>query len=444
MNTPYKIVCDSAATAPAYKPRGGAAELLYSHNGQVVLCGPSETGKTLAACWKAHLICSKYPGAQGAIVRKTYKSIHGSVLQTFERVIVGAPIARYGGERVERYRYANGSTVWVGGMDNADKVLSSERDFIYVNQTEELSLDDWEKLTTRTTGRGAVIPYPQTFGDCNPAGARHWIRERTKAGALTLLNSTHKDNPTLYDEASNLTEQGKRTMATLEALTGVRRQRLLLGQWATAEGAVYDMFDARIHVMERAAAEFRSWYLAMDEGFTNPAVILLVGEDSDGRWHIAREFYQRGRLQSEVVALARQWFSDSGCSLAAVDEAAAGLIADLNNNGVRAKGAKGRVLDGIAAIQNRLKVAGDGKPRLTVAPSCVNVTNEFESYQWKPERDEPQKENDHALDALRYLDDALGKKINLFIGFVGEGTSRAVLLNDPNINPESILYGQSD
>ena len=414
MSGSFAIMCNPAATAAVYRPRGACEALIYSHDREAIVCGGAETGKTTAACWKAHLICSKYPKAQGAIIRKTYKSVHGSCCQTFERVITGFPVERYGGERVERYMYANGSTVWVGGMDNADKVLSSERDFIYVNQAEELALDDWEKLTTRTTGRGAVIPFPQTFGDCNPSGSRHWIRERARAGKLMLLASVHKDNPTLYDEAGNLTEQGRRTMATLEGLTGVRRQRLLLGQWATAEGAVYDMFNAAVHVRERPAVDFKTWYLAMDEGYSNPAVILAVGEDADGRWHVTREFYERGRLQGEIVALARQWFAELGCDIAAVDEAAAGLIADLQNNGIRAVGGKGRVLDGIQAIQNRLRVAGDGKPRLTVAPSCMSLINEFESYVWKPEKDVPEKENDHALDALRYLTDVRSARTRVY------------------------------
>lgn len=407
MSAPFVLSCNPAATAAAYKPRGGAAGLIYAHDREAILSGPAETGKTLAACWKIHLICCKYPKAQGAIIRKTYKSVHGSCCQTFERVLAGFPVERYGGERVERYKYANGSTIWIAGMDNPDKVLSSERDFIYVNQAEELTENDWELLATRCTGRNAVIPHPQLFGDCNPSGTRHWIRERAKAGKLALLTSAHQDNPTLYDDAGNLTEQGRRTLATLDSLTGVRRQRLLLGQWATAEGAVYDMFNAAVHVCERPASDFKTWYLAMDEGYVHPAVILLVGEDSDGRWHIAREFYECGKLQSDVVAQARQWFTEFDCRLAAVDAAAAGLIADLKNCGVRAVSAKGRVLDGIGAIQNRLKVAGDGRARLTVAPSCVNMANEFESYQWTEGKDAPRKECDDAADAIRYLHDAL-------------------------------------
>jgi phage terminase large subunit len=53
-------------------------------------------------------------------------------------------------------------------------------------------------------------------------------------------------------------------------------------------------------------------------------------------------------------------------------------------------------------VQDLLKIQGDGKPRLTVAPGCDNTINEFESYVWKPEKDEPVKLDDHAMDALRY------------------------------------------
>ena len=104
--------------------------------------------------------------------------------------------------------------------------------------------------------------------------------------------------------------------------------------------------------------------------------------------------------------------SRKSCKAAAVDESAAGLIAALKNAGLNAHAAKGRVLDGIQHIQDKLKIQGDGKPRYTVDPSCYNVVNEKESYTWKItpagiNKDEPIKENDHANDAERYLDDYL-------------------------------------
>lgn len=400
-----------------YTPFGGAAELMYATDHETIIGGPAETGKTLAACWKLHILASKYAGSQWAIVRKTYKSMHGSVLQTFGRVIKGAGVQEYGGEKVEKYIYPHGSEVWIGGMDNPDKVMSSERDGIYVNQAEELSLDDWEKLTTRATGRNAIVPHPQVFGDCNPAGSKHWIRERSAAGVLKLIRSVHQDNPTLYNpETGALTQQGERTMGILASLTGVRRKRLYEGIWATAEGAVYDMFDAAVHVRERDQGEFVQWFLAMDEGYTNPAVILLIGIDPDGRLHVAREFYRRGVLQKVVVETALEWAGEFSPYVVAVDQAAAGLIADLVDAGLPAEGFKGRVLDGITEVQGYLQVQGDGRPRLTVDPACVETINEFESYVWKPEKDEPVKEHDHALDGLRYGVQAVTGQVKVFFG----------------------------
>jgi phage terminase large subunit len=395
-----------------YTPYGGCADFLYSRDREVIAEGPSETGKTLAACWKVHIWAIKYPGLNGAIVRNTYKSMPGSVLQTFARVILGAPVQVYGGERPDKYLYSNGSSIWIGGMDNPDKILSSERDFVYVNQAEELKLDAWEKLLTRTTGRGAIMPYTQLLGDCNPGGSRHWIRDRARAGKLKLIRTRHTDNPTLYDANGNLTKHGKRTMEDLSSLTGVRRKRLYEGIWATAEGAVYDTFDANVHVMERDPKEFKAWYLTLDEGYTNPAVILVVGEDSDKRHHIHREFYKTGVIQETVVTQTAQWFGEFGASLVTVDEAAAGLIADLRNHNVPAQAAKGRVLDRIQSVQDRLKVQGDGRPRLTIDPSCTGTINDFESRVWKPEKDEPVKENDHGTDAYEYLDHYLSSGVN--------------------------------
>jgi len=76
-------------------------------------------------------------------------------------------------------------------MDNPDRVLSSERDFIFVPQAEELTESEWEVLGTRCTGRAAVVANAQIFGDCNPSGTKHWIRTRK---SLRLLTATHKDN----------------------------------------------------------------------------------------------------------------------------------------------------------------------------------------------------------------------------------------------------------
>lgn len=393
----------SASTANGdYIPRGGALEVLYNQSPEIIIEGPAETGKTMACCWKSHVWCLKYPGATGAIVRKQQTDIYGSVLETFKDVTEGAPLNYYGGESPSKIIYPNGSVIWIAGLDKSSKVLSSERDFIYVNQAEELSKDNWESLSTRTTGRGAVMPYTQLLGDVNPGPSKHWILKRAKQGPLKLIKSKHVDNPTLYDDGGSLTSQGVRTMATLEALTGVRRKRLLDGIWATAEGAVYDMFDSEIHVKRRPSAEMKRWFVLIDEGYTNPCAILLVGMDSDDRGHVYREFYERGKLQAQIVSQAAKYALLKPLDDIIVDGSAAGLIADLRDAGLDATGVKGRVIDSIHLVQDRLAVQDDGLPRLTVDPNCVETINEFESYVWKPNKDEPVKEHDHTMDDIRY------------------------------------------
>jgi PBSX family phage terminase large subunit len=398
MNEVDKLVLELLQYDPLREWRGATLEFIKSAEPEVILCGPAETGKSFAACYKSHIACREYPKAQGALVRKTASSIPGTILLTMKRIIGNFPVEYYGGEKTpERIVYPNGSVIWIGGMDNPAKVLSGERDFIQVCQAEELTLDDWETMTTRTTGRGSVMPYTQVFGDCNPAGSKNYIPLRAKTGKLKLINSRHVDNPTLYDNDGNITEQGKRTIEALSNLTGIRRKRLFEGIWATAEGAVYEEFDASIHVKKMDRTQFQYALLAIDEGYTNPAVVLVVLVDGDGRLHIQEEFYQRGVLQAGVCERAKQYSLQYNATTAIVDAAAAGLIAELRNVSINAIGHKGRVLDGISIVQALLKVQGDGKPRLTISPDCVNTINEFESYVWRAGKDEPVKEFDHCF-----------------------------------------------
>lgn len=391
------------------KFRGANLDAIRCKNHETVLVSPADTGKTVALCYKHIVIANNIPGIHGALVRKTYNSIQDSVGKTYKRLLAGLNVKAHGGSRTEKFIFPNGSEIVLIGLDKPDKLLSSEWDTVQVCQTEELKEAEWEIAASRVTGRGGVFKHPQIFGDANPGPSQHWLRKRK---SVRMIVGSHKDNPELYDDAGNLTSEGKRRMELADRMyTGVRRQRLLLGVWATAEGAVYDMFS-QDNVCERPMSEFRRCYLAVDEGYTNPAVILLVGEDSDGRLHIAKEFYKTGVLQNDFVSVIEDWYRNNGNPQVFVDEAAAGLIADIRNRGMNAQGAKGRtpdssgkhiILEGVREVQNRLKVAGDGKPRLAVDPACVNTINEFESYAWKPEKDEPEKEYDHAMDALRYL-----------------------------------------
>lgn len=238
-----------AETETGYRPRGNLLRAWECMDHEYIVDGPADTGKTLCNLHKLNALMCLYPGSQAAIIRKVQRSMSGSVLQTFEKKVLASKnsVQKFGGEHVEKYIYSNGSEIWIGGMDNPDKVLSSERDFIFVNQVEELGLPDWEYLLTRCTGRAGNAPISMLYGDCNPGPPTHWIEQLRKQNKLTVIKTTHRDNPEIYSDDGNLTPGGKQRIGILAGLSGSRYSRLYQGLWAAPEGAIYDIFDEERH-----------------------------------------------------------------------------------------------------------------------------------------------------------------------------------------------------
>ena len=290
----------SGAGHPVF--RGAAREIQSLRAQEWILSGPSETGKTFAALWLLDSLMQSTPGEQGALIRKLRSTMDGTVLVTYRRVIAqsGSGAVAYGGENAQWFDYPNGARLWVGGMDNPQKILSGERGYIYVNQAEDLSQPDWETLSTRATGRGAVTQTPMLFGDCNPGGEDHWILRRRDDGALRLLESRHVDNPSLYTDDGTLTEQGERSMAVLNKLTGARKKRLRFGLWVGAEGQFFEAWDEDIHVIApfTPPADWPVWG-AFDYGFSHPTAFGVFTSDNDGRVYLLGEHVQHKWLPTQ-------------------------------------------------------------------------------------------------------------------------------------------------
>jgi phage terminase large subunit len=417
----YTIREASEGEHGGFSPRGGALKLWKCKDPEVMLSGPSETGKTYSCLQKLDALCWKYPGSQAVIIRKVLSSIYGTALNTYRKVLgPDTKVTFYGGEKPQWADYPNGSRVYLAGMDNPQKALSSERDFIYVNQAEELTLNDWETLTTRATGRAGNAPYAQVIGDCNPGAPSHWIKHRP---SLTFFESRHEDNPTLFDDAGQITEQGKRSLAVLDRLTGVRKDRLRYGRWVQAEGSIYPEFDRARHVIEPFAIP-QSWrrVRAIDFGYTNPFVCQWWALDGDGRMFLYREIYMTKRTVKVHSEQIERLSGTERYDYTIADHDAEDR-ATLAENDIPTIPAVKDFSPGMQAVEERLKVQGDGKPRLFIfadalverdeelyeakRPTCT--AEEFESYIWergldgRPSKERPVKENDHGMDAMRYL-----------------------------------------
>lgn len=409
---------------------GGVKEFVNYRGPEAIIHGPAETGKTIGALYKLHICASEYPNASIVICRKTLASTYSTVLVTFQKKVLGgisSPKA-YGGEKPEWFDYPNGSRIWMTGLDKSGKVLSSEHDIIYVNQAEELTLGDWETLTTRTTGRAGNMPYSQTIGDCNPAWPTHWIYNRE---SLRLFYSRHLENPALFDqETGAITAQGQRTMAVLEALTGLRRTRLLDGKAAQAEGVIYEAWDDSVHLVYADAVPIlRRFVASQDWGYTHPGVLGVWGLDNDGRMYLVAQVYRTKRTIDWWIDKAKELNEGFGIEAFACDPSEPAYIEQYRQAGLNAIAAFSRVRPGIDAVKVRLKLADDNLPRLYIVRDSLRgfdialraehgpyaVEQEFPGYVWANTRskEQPVKELDDGMDMMRYgvaYVDGLGRK----------------------------------
>lgn len=386
-------------TEVTVETRGAVSALFSRRDREVLVSGPAGTGKTVGCLWKLHLAALKYPGMRGLIVRKTGTALAASAMVSFQKHVLGAGnfgVTFFGGSRLKpaQFEFPNGSAIVVGGMDNADKIMSTEYDLVYVNEATELDADDWESITTRL--RHGVMPYQQIYGDCNPGPPSHWLKRRCETGKTLELPSKHEDNPRFHD-GTIWTPEGLEYLSTLDALTGHRYQRLRLGKWVAAEGLVYPSF----HPDQIRAVDCDGWgtVMGLDLGTRNPTSMHVYRYAGD-RIHVESEFYRTGLGSDEVEAEAEARYRAAKAEWIVVDPSAAGLIVTLGGKSLSVRKANNDVIVGISRVTSVL-------PSITVDPSCVNMIAEFESYAYPTgghtQKDAPVKANDHSMDELRYV-----------------------------------------
>ncbi len=411
-----------------YEPRGAAKAMLECREFEVLSDGPVGTGKSFGVLWKVHLAALKYPGMKALLLRKTQTSLTGSAIQTYTQKVLTS--GRYGVkpfsgnvEEPAGFRYPNGSKLVVGGMDKASKVMSTEYDMAAAFEATELSLDDWESVTTRL--RNGVMPYQQIIADCNPGTPSHWLNQRANEKITTRLLSRHKDNPKWWDiRTDDWTPEGyDYVIKRLGRLTGVRRKRLLDGIWAAAEGQVYEGWDPAVHLIDRYEIPYQ-WprFWVIDFGFVHPFVWQAWAMKPDGELVMYREIYMTRRLVSQhaqdIMALTA---NEPRPSEIITDHDAEDRATFQAETGYSTTPAIKNVSAGIQAVANRLR-GEPGRPRLFIMrdslgerdeslsdaghPACTE--EEFSSYVWnlkvgRRSGDEPVKEFDHGMDATRYL-----------------------------------------
>ena len=239
--------------------------------------------------------------------------------------------------------------------------------------------------------------------NCNPAGPEHWfykewILKRETKKALRL-HFTMDDNPAL-DPA--VRERYERTYV------GVFYDRYIRGAWVAAEGLIYT-FDRKLHTVAALPQEMElggSWYISVDYGTLNPFSAGLWCVYNGSAIRVAEYYYsgrdeKRSLTDEEYYAELNKLAGDRLIQCVVVDPSAASFIATIRRHGRFAvRKAKNDVMFGIRLTATMLKAG-----IIRIGENCKDAIREFGLYRWdeKGEVDRPIKENDHAMDDIRYF-----------------------------------------
>lgn len=327
-----------------------------------------------------------------------------------------------------------GRRVYIAGANDEraqEKIRGMTLLGAYVDELSVIPESFWEMLRTRMSEAGARI-----LATTNPEGPFHWCKIKWLDRARLWIDRdgrTHHrvdDSVPLHRFSFKLTDNPhldpEYVADLVSANVGLWYRRLILGEWALAEGAVYDAFDPDRHVVDRLP-EITRWVAAgVDYGTTNPFVGLLLGIGADRRMYVVSEYRwdskkeRAKKTDAQYSQALRDWLRrvprpgeitgadhDQARGVRPektyVDPSAASFMTQLwadKYPGVAT--ANNDVLDGIRSVSSVM-----GQDRLRIHRSAAGLITELPAYAWDDDaaakgEDKPVKAFDHSADALRY------------------------------------------
>jgi PBSX family phage terminase large subunit len=372
----------------------------YRDMDALICDGAVRSGKTL--CMGLSFICwatRRFDGERFAMCGRTIGSIRRNLLSSLVPVLEDIGFACE--DKVSKnlltisYRGRSNSFYLFGGRDESSQSLIQGVTLagVLMDEAALMPRSFVEQACARCSVTGSKIWF-----NCNPEGPYHWfysqwIKKAAEKNAL-YLHFTLDDNPALSREI----------IARYRGMfSGVFYRRFILGEWVAAQGRVYDFFDETM--LGEPPEECGRYAMSCDYGTANPFSLGLWGQ-KDGVWYRLREFYYDSRREGRQKTDAE--YVRDAVSLAAgrklerivVDPSAASFIEALLSAGLPAEKADNDVLSGIRVTADMLK-----NGRLVICRGCGDALREFGLYCWEEggARDSPVKQNDHAMDDIRYF-----------------------------------------
>ena len=393
----------------------------FSRYDAIICDGAVRSGKTLAVglgffLWAMVTFRDQRFGVCGKTIQSLRRNVLAEILPRLQKLGATWKERRSENLVIVKYRGRENRFYIFGGRDESSASLIQGITFagILLDEVALMPQSFVEQACARCSVTGSRLWF-----NCNPAGPTHWfyrtwIQEAEKRNCLRL-HFTMEDNPSLSPQIQERYER---------LYTGVFYRRFILGQWAQAEGRVYDFFEPEM-VKPVPEGDFQKWYVSCDYGTVNPTSMGLWGLQG-GVWYRVKEFYfnsrtaQRQMTDEEYAGALSNLVGQRKLTAVIVDPSAASFIEVLRRKGWAVQKADNDVLTGIRQTSDALK-----EGRIVICEGCSDCIREMDEYVWdlsSGAKDRVKKEHDHAMDDMRYfVSTVLGRKD---AGFVACSVSR--------------------
>lgn len=360
--------------------------------------GAVRSGKTYVSLLRFIRELAEGPEGEYCIITRTYDSFKRNILPLLTHMI-GTDARYYQGKREMNIW---GKTVHIVGADDErseSKVRGFTASGCYIDEISIIPESVFRMMISRCMMNDAKI-----FGTTNPDSPFHWLKQDflTDNPDVKSWQFTLNDNPRLSQEEKDyLCRQYK----------GIWYQRFIEGKWVQAQGAIFDFFDTKLHVINQPPGNGEYYLVGVDYGTTNACSFVLIGINRskypnmwvEDVYYFDSKVAQRQKTDSEYASDLKKFISGYGVRAIYIDPSAASFKLELMREGVsNLYDAKNEVIDGIRLMSDFFL-----NGTLKVCAKCVVLIKEMQSYVWDPKcqktgEDKPLKVSDHSVDAARY------------------------------------------
>jgi phage terminase large subunit len=345
------------------------------------LQGGTRSSKTYSLCQLFIVKCLEETGKVFTICRKTLPALKGTAYRDVLNILKELELYTEENHNKSELSYAlNGNLIEFISVDQPQKIRGRKRNYLWLNEANEFTYEDWQQLILRTTEK--------IYLDYNPSDPYSWIYEKVVVrNDCTFIKSTYRANPFL----------DKDTVAEIERLKDLDPdywQVYGLGEIGSVQTMIFRKFNLVDEVQGRLIG------YGLDFGFTNSPSALVAVYQSDDNLYIKEMLYEK-RLTNRDLANKLKEFRIDRQSEIIGDSAEPKSIEEIYRQGFNIKPAKkGAGIHLGIDIMRRYK--------LHITKDSLNAIKEFRGYKWATDKNgdvlnTPVKVNDHLIDATRYL-----------------------------------------